>query len=103
MGCTFGVPSVPRPRLTASAFVSNVRRVLRGLQEPQGKALWDAVSAAMEQRHGTMIVVSDAAPGEAQRLQHQSIPIEPLPLTATLVRRVTGSVNEHVKVIQHEH
>lgn len=90
MSCAFGVPSVPAPLLTDAAFVSNVRRVLVGLTQPQGNALWDAVSAAMEQRHGTMIVVSDAAPAEARRLQNQSIAIEPIALTAALVRRVSG-------------
>ena len=90
MRCTFGVPSVPAPRLTEAAFVSNVRRVLVGLTEAQGNALWDAVSASMEQRHGTMIVVSDAAPSEARRLQHQTIAIEPTRLTPALVRRVSG-------------
>lgn len=90
MTCAFGVPSLPAPRLTASAFDSNVRRVLPGLTQIQGQNLWAAVSAAMDQRHGTMLVVSDSAAPEALRLQSQSIPVEPIPLTSTLMEKISG-------------
>lgn len=90
MNCAFGVPSVPQPRLTEKAFFSNIRRVLPGLTPNQGEALWSAVSAAMDQRHGTMIVVSDAASSEAQRLSSQTIAIEPIKLNSALVERISG-------------
>jgi len=90
MNCAFGVPSVPQPRLTFETFFSNIRRVLPGLTLEQGKALWVAVSAAMEQRHGTMLVVSDAASSEAQRLRSQAIEIEPIKLSSALVARISG-------------
>jgi DisA bacterial checkpoint controller nucleotide-binding len=90
MNCAFGVPSVPQPRLTATAFSSNIRRVLPDLTSDQGEALWEAVSAAMDQRHGTMLVVSDAASSEAQRLRSQAITIEPIKLSSSLVARISG-------------
>lgn len=90
MNCAFGVPSVRQPRLTLKIFFSNIRRVLRGLTSKQGEALWVAVSAAMDQRHGTMLVVSDAASSEAQRLSSQAIAIEPIKLSSELVARISG-------------
>jgi hypothetical protein len=90
MNCAFGVPSVPQARLTKSEFFSNIKRVLPGLTPDQGEALWDAVSAAMDQRHGTMLVVSDDAPNEAQRLKSQAIEIEPIKLNKALVERISG-------------
>lgn len=90
MNCAFGVPSVPQPRLTWDEFFSNVRRIFVGLTEEQGMALWDAVSAAMDQRHGTMLVVSDEAASESQRLGAQAIAIEPIPLSSALVARISG-------------
>ena len=90
MNCAFGVPSVPQPRLTFETFFSNIRRVLPRLTLEQGEALWEAVSAAMEQRHGTMLVVSDAASSEAQRLRSQAIAIEPIKLSSALVARISG-------------
>jgi DisA bacterial checkpoint controller nucleotide-binding len=90
MNCAFGVPSLPQPRLTPKTFFSNIRRVIPGLTSEQGEALWDAVSAAMDQRHGTMLVVSDAASSEAQRLSSQAIAIEPIKLSSGLVARISG-------------
>jgi hypothetical protein len=90
MNCAFGVPYVPQPRLTFKTFFSNIRRVLPRLPSKQGEALWDAVSAAMDQRHGTMLVVSDAASSEAQRLRSQAIAIEPIKLSSALVARISG-------------
>ena len=90
MNCAFGVPSVPQPRLTFKTFFSNIRRVLPGITSEQGEALWDAVFAAMHQRHGTMLVVSDAASSEAQRLSSQAIEIEPIKLSYALVARISG-------------
>jgi hypothetical protein len=90
MNCAFGVPSVPQPRLTWDEFFSNVRRIFAGLTIEQSKALWDAVSAAMDQRHGTMLVVSDEAASESQRLGAQAIAIEPMALSSALVARISG-------------
>lgn len=90
MNCSFGVPSVPQPRLAWDQFFSNVRRIFVGLTIEQGKALWEAVSAAMDQRHGTMLVVSDEAASESQRLGAQAIAIEPMALSTALVARISG-------------
>lgn len=90
MKCAFGVPYVPQPRLTEEAFFSNIRRVLPGLTQHQGKALWNAVSVAMDQPHGTMLVVSDEASKEAKRLSSQAIAIEPIKLTSALMKRISG-------------
>jgi hypothetical protein len=90
MNCAFGVPSVPQPRLSWDDFFSNVRRILVGLTVEQGEALWEAVSAAMDQRHGTMLVVSDAASTESERLGGQAIGIEPISLNSGLVARISG-------------
>jgi len=90
MNCAFGVPSVPQLKLTEKDFLSNIKRLLSGLTSNQGEALWNAVSAAMEQRHGTMLVVSDAASSEAKRLRSQAIVIEPIKLTSELVNCISG-------------
>ena len=90
MECAFGVPVVPSPRLTETAFLSNVQRILPGLTNDQGHTLWEAVSAAMDQKHGTMLVVSEDATGESKRLQNQSIPIQPKTLSPELVERISG-------------
>lgn len=86
----FGVPEIPRPRLTDDEFRANARRVITGMTEEQGYRLWKVVEAAMDQRHGTMLVVSAAAGAEAVRLGSQSLVVDPMPLTPVQVRRLSG-------------
>lgn len=90
MTCAFGIPTLPSPRLTEAEFASNTKRILVGLSSLQCHILWGIVSAAMEQKHGTMIVVSEAAAEEAKRLQAQSLAITPILLTPEIVRRTSG-------------
>lgn len=90
MECAFGIPVLPSPPLTEPAFLSNVQRILPGLTNDQGHALWQAVSEAMNQKHGTMLVVSEDAQGEAERLQNQSITIQPQLLIPELIKKISG-------------
>lgn len=90
MDCAYGVPSLPSPRLSESAFVVNVRRVLPDLTESQAQVIWGAVSAAMQQEHGTMLVISNDAGSEAERLINQGIAVQPIALGPDLVHRISG-------------
>jgi hypothetical protein len=44
----------------------------------------------MDQKHGTMLVVSEDAHREAERLQNQSITIQPKTLSPVIVERISG-------------
>jgi hypothetical protein len=90
MNCSFGIPYVPKTRLSEHAFYSNTRRILIGTTQPQLESLWKAVKSATNQSHGTMIVVSDEALSEAQRLKSQSIETEQIFLNSDLVIRISG-------------
>jgi len=87
---SFGVPEIPRPRLTEVEFSSNARRVITEMTGEQSRRLWEVVEAAMGQRHGTMLVVSGAAESEATRLGSQSLMVHPMPLTPEQVQRLSG-------------
>jgi DisA bacterial checkpoint controller nucleotide-binding len=89
MTCAFGIPTHKSPKLTEAEFTSNTQRILR-INTSQCQTLWKSVDAAMEQKHGTMIVISKAADTEAKRLQAQSLPITPIPLIPELVKRISG-------------
>ncbi|MDR3687189.1 MAG: diadenylate cyclase [Coriobacteriia bacterium] len=84
-----GLPSLPRPRVDRARFADVARRVL-GSTEPQVEAMWVVVSAAIEQRHGTMVVFANDAESEASRLAGQALPVQPTPLSPETVRLVTG-------------
>lgn len=87
--CEYGVPSLPQPRFDAEAFKKDAGRLLPGLSRLQTDELWRIVSVAMEQKHGTMLVVSRDASSEANRLGKQATPIVPTKLSDDVIRRIT--------------
>ncbi len=90
MKAAFGVPQLPSVRLKEDVFRSNVRRIFLDIHGDVEERLWCIVEAAVEQRHGTMIVISEIAAKEATRLKKQSLSIEPIELTPDLVHRLSG-------------
>jgi hypothetical protein len=90
MQSAFGVPRLPTVRLSPELFKSNARRVFQGISEDKLEYLWSIISAAIDQKHGTMLVFSVAASSEAARLANEAIVIEPVSLTPDLVRKLTG-------------
>ena len=87
MNVAFGVPELPLPSLNAEKFYSTVRRVFRDLSAACERRLWVLVETSIEQRHGTIVVISDRAADEARRLKGQAIGIEPTELTPDLAYR----------------
>jgi hypothetical protein len=90
MTVAFGVPKLPVPRLNSEKFYSTLRRVFGTRYADSEPRLWMLVETSMEQRHGTIIVISENAAEEARRLKGQAIGIGPTDLTADLVRRLSG-------------
>jgi hypothetical protein len=80
-----GVPSLPREPISKERFKDHVRRTFTQ-SSPNEDALWNIVDAAMQQKHGTMIVISGAAAEEANRLEEQSTVLrEPVKLVDDLL------------------
>jgi hypothetical protein len=90
MQMAFGVPRLPEVRLTEAAFECSLRQVFPGIGPEAEARLWAIMQAAIEQKHGTIVVVAADAKEEARRLRKQSIWIEPAPLTPDLVRRLSS-------------
>lgn len=86
---SFAVPRLPRALIKEATFKSTFRRLFEGRPQDEEQA-WKIVQAAIEQRHGTMIVFSEAAEQESKRLRSQSTPITPVALSAALVEQVSG-------------
>lgn len=83
-----GVPGLPGRPIGRDAFARALAVALPGTQ-PAVDRLWPLVDAAMRQRHGTTLVISADAAGEAARLGAQGIPLTPVPATADLLERLT--------------
>lgn len=67
---------LPRKRFDEIVVRDHLERIFQ-VSGSQADLLIDAVQAAVEQRHGTMLVISAEAANEAERLKAQSTLIEP--------------------------
>jgi len=90
MRTAYGVPRLPAARLAEGDLRTLLRRIFPAVVPTDAERIISVVQVAIEQKHGTLIVVSDDAPGEAKRLAAQGTPIKPTILSASMVRRVTG-------------
>jgi hypothetical protein len=85
-----GIPSFPVPRLRRGDFESVFGRVFPDGKQDGVSRIWSLIDAALEQRHGTMIVVAKEAAGEAQRLSRQAILVEPASISPPALFRATA-------------
>lgn len=83
-------PMLPNPKINKQTFEDLLVRILSNVSEENLSILWNIINVATEQKHGTLIIISNNASEEAERLQHQSINIEPLLLSEELIRNITS-------------
>ncbi|GGE97138.1 DNA integrity scanning protein DisA nucleotide-binding domain protein [Hymenobacter cavernae] len=90
MRASYGLPTLPRTRLNRSRFRKDLKRTFGLTDHAKVERLWDVVSEASRQKHGTLVVVTTEALAEADRLKLQCTLIEPVPLTPLITRLVTA-------------
>ncbi|TKI93441.1 hypothetical protein FC695_30010, partial [Bacillus cereus] len=83
-------PSLPKERMNKELFSDHLIRTFSDMNENDINVIWDVILAATEQKHGTMVVITNKAAEEADRLNGQCINIEPINLTAEVMRLVTA-------------
>ena len=86
----YGLPGLPRTRLSRSGFRRDLKRTFGLTDAPKVERLWDVVLEASRQKHGTLLVITTEALAEADRLKLQCTLIEPVPLTPLITRLVTS-------------
>jgi DNA integrity scanning protein DisA with diadenylate cyclase activity len=83
-------PNLPKDRIDRIKFNSDIKRIFKDIDKNQLDNLWDIITEATKQKHGTMIVISDNAKAEAERLGNQSFLINPLKLTVGIINQITS-------------
>jgi hypothetical protein len=83
-----GTAALPRDRISRATFIDTVERVFKGAGD--GDALWALTEAAVEQQHGTMLVVRADAELEAERLAPQALAITPRQLDPASLASLTA-------------
>ncbi|WP_051541974.1 diadenylate cyclase [Clostridium lundense] len=86
----YGNPTLPKEVIKRSKFYSDASRMFSGISERQIDSLWDIVTEATKQKHGTMLVISQEAKEESVRLGNQCFEIEPQKLPLDMINQVTA-------------
>lgn len=83
-------PGLPSLKINKEIFDDLLKRTFLEISEGDLKKLWNIVNIATEQKHGTLLVISNESEQESKRLEHQSIKIKPVSLGDDLIKTVTS-------------
>ena len=86
----FREPKLPQMSIERAQFVSRLFRLFKIASSTDANNAWILFEACVSLEHGTMLVVSEDAETEADRLKDQGTPVEPVLMTLDLLHRVTG-------------
>jgi hypothetical protein len=78
MRVAYGHPRLPLSPLGEGDFDAVIQRTFPGVDDEGRRRLWAIAAAAIAQSHGTMVVFTEAAVSEAERLGQQAAPLEPM-------------------------
>ncbi|HEY9768393.1 MAG TPA: DNA integrity scanning protein DisA nucleotide-binding domain protein [Coleofasciculaceae cyanobacterium] len=82
-------PRLPRPRFDREVFNEQLERLFQ-VSRTTASILVEAVEAAVEQRHGTMLMITTEAKQETARLAAQSTPIEPIMASRKIISHISN-------------
>jgi hypothetical protein len=83
-------PKLPIERFDKSLFCDHIIRLFNVDEEETLTILVESVEAAVEQRHGTMLVITSKAETEAKRLRAQSTVIEPISVSGDIISHISS-------------
>lgn len=86
----FKQPSLPKDRIDKDKFYSDFRRIFKNIENEQIADLWGITIQATKQSHGTMLVITDNAKNETERLGQQSFSLRPFKLTNEVIQQITS-------------
>ncbi|MFW0716882.1 DNA integrity scanning protein DisA nucleotide-binding domain protein [Pedobacter sp. N23S346] len=90
LSVAFRMPSLYSEQINKEKFYSTLNRVFKNIHREKLNKLWEIAIESTKQKHGTILVITDAAEEEAQRLSEQSFKVKPVILTKNAVHQVTS-------------
>lgn len=90
MAVEYNNPVIPKSKIDLTNFNTTLKRIFSVISDNNTNSLREIVDSATEQKHGTLIVISNKAKEEAKRLENQSTNIESVVLDRELVKSITS-------------
>ncbi|WP_400190604.1 diadenylate cyclase [Hymenobacter sp. B81] len=85
-----GTPRLPQRRIDEQYFTQTIRRMWPGMGDATVQTLWELGLKATTQPTGTILIISEGAAQEAQRLSRQCFRVAPRFMTPPVLRLVTN-------------
>jgi hypothetical protein len=83
-------PKLPKDKINRPIFMDNFSRIFSNVNEDEINKVWDTILNASDQKHGTMVVVTNKATEEAERLSSQCLKIAPTYIDSEIIGLVTS-------------
>jgi hypothetical protein len=90
LSVAYNQPVIEVRKIDQQKFHSDLSRIFTGLLPEEIKDLWLLVQAGMNQKHGTILVISDEAQSEAMRLRSQALVVQPVKLSAAMMLPISA-------------
>lgn len=91
MKVSYGQPHLPRVKIDKEKFKGDIKRIFKDtINLDNIEKLWELISEAIKQEHGTIVVISEEAENEAERLKSQCIRIKKVEITPSLMKLVAS-------------
>lgn len=83
-------PGFPRPKINKSEFDDLLKRMFQNIPNENLEKMWQMINKSTEQKHGALIIISNEAEKESERLKLQSTKIDPTVLDYDFVMSATS-------------
>jgi DNA integrity scanning protein DisA with diadenylate cyclase activity len=90
MVVSYGIPSLPAKPIERGSFSGRLRALFRKVSDENVEELWTVVQKVIQQKRGTMLVISDEAEEEARRLRRQSTVVKPVRLIPEMILPISS-------------
>lgn len=90
LSVAFRMPSLYSEQINKEKFYSTLNRVFKDIDRDRLNNLWEITIEATKQKHGTILVITNAAKEEAERLSEQSFKVKPVALNRSLMQQITS-------------
>lgn len=90
MTVSYNQPSLPHEKIDKDKFELDIVRIFKNISKKDVQFLWELIAVAIEQPHGTMLVITENAKKEAKRLNNQCFQVAPIRLGKEYFKSVTA-------------
>lgn len=83
-------PRISKEKVNRETFVDIFYRIFSEVNEEEINMVWNTIISASDQKHGTMVVITNKAKEEAKRLGSQCLKIAPTYIDSEIIALVTS-------------